>query len=352
MAQRRRGVVVSLPSGVHAVKHGRKTYYYWHPRRSTGGTESVPLGTDIRDPEFWIKLRKLQGDAGALPANTFMSLIADYKSSPKWQKLRPRTRDHYAHHLSRIEAAWGGMPVEGLTIQGIFALRAKFEVTPVAANHLVSILRTLLDYGLQHGYGATNPAASVKPIEIVDEENAMPWPETAYKIIMETAPEHLRRAVFLGRATGQRRSDLVRFGKKHRRDDGLEFRIGKLRDKPHFIPLTQQQLAEIGAWDCSETGPWIVSPTGNPMTGDHLQASLNRFVAKNKALKDYTLKMHGLRAMAACDRKMLGFENQAIGHNIGMSTAMVERYTRHINKEALARQVRDGLERAASKPVK
>lgn len=85
------------------------------------------------------------------------------------------------------------------------------------------------------------------------------------------------------------------------------------------------------------------------MVGDHLQSSLNRFIANRRArLLARAMKMHGLLAMAACDRKMPGFENKAIRASIGMSPGMVEHYTRHIGKEALARQVPDGLERPSS----
>lgn len=337
--------MLELPEGVHAVKSGKSTYYYWSPNRGTPfAGKPVPLGKDARDPEFWRLLKLAQGNDGTLKSGSFNALIAEYKASSKWRKLRDKTRVTYTHQLGRIAAAWGDMPVDGLTVNGIFALRAKFEDTPVAANHLVSVLRTLLGWGLEHRYGTRNPANDVNAIEITDEQKAIPWPEAAYQLVLTHAPEHIRRAAFLGRSSGQRRSDLVRFGKKHRYLDGLRFNIGKLRDKDHFIPLTRNQLEEIDSWSCSDTGPWIVSPTGAPMSGDHLQSSLNRYVAKTPALQGFTLRLHGLRAMATIDRKLTGSENRAIGKNIGMSPGMVDRYTTHIDGEALARELRDKLE--------
>jgi site-specific recombinase XerD len=338
---------VHLPEGVRGVKRKGATYYYWAPYRGTAAaTKPIALGKDSSDPEFWAKLRELQGDAGKMEAGTFRKLIADYTASGIWDSHKERTRVHYRHQLSRIETAWGDLPVEGLTVDGIFKLRAGLERTPVAANHLVSVQRTLLGWGLSHGYGTRNPANDVEPIAIRDEQNAKPWTEAAYALVLAKAPEHIRRAVFLGRATGQRRSDLVKLGKKNRRDDGIAFKIGKLRDKEHFIPLTRKQLEEIDSWSCSDTGPWIVSPTGRPMSGDHLQSSLGRFVAKVPELAGVEVKMHGLRAMAACDRKYLGADDAAVGKSIGMSTAMVARYTKHIDQQRVARDVRDGLERA------
>lgn len=342
-----------VPEGVHAVKSGRKTYYYWAPNRGTEfATKPVPLGTDHTDPKFWEKLKAARGDDDTAAAGSFNALIAEYRKSPKFTKRRPRTRDHYKRQLTIIAGAWGELAVKGLTVAGILALRATMEETPTAANHLLSMLRTLLGWGLTHGYGERNPANDVEPLEIDDVESAKPWPEWAYRMVLEIAPERLYRAVFLGRACGQRRSDLVLFGKRHRKEDGIAIKIGKLRDKEHIIPLMTDQLSEIDAWSCSDTGAWIQSVRGGRMTGDNLQSTLNRLVEKTPELKGQTLKMHGLRAMAAIDRKMIGEENRAIGASLCMTTQTVERYIKHIDTLALARRVRDGLERPENGIVK
>lgn len=345
--------MVELPEGVHGVRSRGKTYYYWSPNRGTAfAGKPVPLGKDPFDPDFKERLRKAQGHKDGIVPGSFSALIAEYKASHKFGKKRPRTQRHYTHQLDRIESAWGDMPVAGLSVAGIYKLRSAYEETPVAANHLVSMLRTLLRWGLQHGYGATNPAREIQDIEIEDEENAKPWPEWAYELVLSRASERIRRAVYLGRACGQRRSDLVQFGKRHRDRDGLRYPVGKLRDKMHFQPLTAAQLREIDSWHCSDTGPWVISAHGKPMSGDNVQSTLNREVAKIPELRGLDLKMHGLRAMAACDRKLAGAENKAIAANLRMSTQMVERYIRHIDNEALARGVRDKLERAANVNVK
>lgn len=338
-----------LPDGVRRVKRRGTSYFYWAPGRGTSkAVKPIPLGKDHTHPEFWATVRRLQAEHGKVEEGTVRKLVAAYMESTAWDGHKKRTQDHYEHQLGRVETAFGHLQVASLTTPGILEVRATLESTPVAANHFVAVLRTLLAWGLEHGYGERNPANDVRPIEIKDEKNAKPWPQWAYDFVIANAPEHLRRAAFLGRATGQRRSDLVLMGKKNRRDDGIAFKISKLRGKEHFVPLTADDVAVIDEWSCSDTGPWIVSPTGKAMSGDHLQSSLGRFAAKHTKLKAIGLKMHGLRAMAACDRKMLGFDNASIGKSIGMSTGMVDRYTKHIDQEALARKVRDGLERGAN----
>jgi hypothetical protein len=104
-----------------------------------------------------------------------------------------------------------------------------------------------------------NPATEVVPLALVDVENVRPWPKTR----LNASYNQRRRAAFLGRACGQRRSDLVLFGRKHRRADGLQIKIGKLR-------VRASELAEIDSWSCSDTGPWITSGFGKPMSGEAL----------------------------------------------------------------------------------
>jgi hypothetical protein len=141
------------------------------------------------------------------------------------------------------------------------------------------VLRTLIAFGIPRGYIDRNPVVDVGPLH-VDVENTRPWLDDAFKRVLGTAPEWIRWAALLGRATGQRRSDLVKFGRKHRRADGLQIKVGKLRDKDHFIPLKASELTEIDSWPCSDTGPRITNAAGRPMSGEALGSALDRFLAE------------------------------------------------------------------------
>jgi hypothetical protein len=136
----------------------------------------------------------------------------------------------------------------------------------------------------------------------------------------------------LGRATGQRRSDLVKFGRKHRRADGLQIKVGKLRDEDHFIPLKASELTEIDSWSCSDTGPWIANAAGQPLSREALGS------AEVPDLKGLNLNPRGLRAMAVCDRRTDGLSHQEISAQLCISMDMVMRYSKHIDQEWLARE--------------
>jgi integrase len=355
VARRKGSGVLDLPAGIHVVRSRGRDYYYFSPHRGTAyAGQRIPLGTEPTSPEFWSALKTAQGDkATGVRSGSFAALIAAYKNSSEWLNHAPNTRENYGISLRRIEKVWGDLTVSGLTAIGIYKLRDQFAETPVAANHLVSVLRTIIAWGIPRGHAERNPALDVVAINILDEQSARPWPEEAYRIVREEAPEHLRRAAFLGRVTGQRRSDLVRMGRRNRRDDGLDIQIKKLRGKAHFIPLNRTELEEIDSWSCSDTGPWIVSPRGRPMSADHLAASLGRFVASRAEMKDIPqLTPHGWRAMAVCDRRLLGLTHQEIAAQIGMSLQMVIRYSRHIDQEELARRGNAKREQTVNEIVK
>jgi hypothetical protein len=346
MARRKNTGMIELPSGVHAVKAAGKVYYYWHPHRGTAlEGKRIALGTDPRDPAFWEKLKAAQGKAsGGVEPWTFAALALAYRGpdggvgSAEWERNKPTTKRVSNLCIDRIVDKWGPLPVASVTARDIYAFRDTHSDTPVMANRLVVVLRTLIAFGVPRGYIDRNPATEVVPLPLVDVENARPWPEDAFKRVLETAPEYIRRAAFLGRACGQRRSDLVLFGRKHRRADGLQIKIGKLRDKDHFIPLRASELAEIDSWSCSDTGPWITSAFGKPMSGDALWHALDRFLADVPELAGLKLNPHGWRAMAVCDRRFDGLSHQEISAQLCMSMNMVMRYSKHIDQERLARE--------------
>jgi integrase len=343
--------MVTLPN-VQIVRRGQTSYFYYVPNRNTSHEgPRIPLGKDPTDPEFWRRYKEARGDdeAGVKPG-TFSALIQEYKTSADWDKLSENTKTDYSIYLKRIEAHWGNLLVSGLTTVGIYKLRDKYSHTPAGANHLVRVLRNLLQYGIKRGYGTINPAVSVEPID-TDEKTATPWSETTYRKFLQLAPEHLRRAAFLGRATGQRRSDLVTMGKKDRRDDGLQITIRKLRYRPHFVVLKKNERAEIDRWSCAVVGPWILSPTtGQPMSAKALANAFRYFRDNNPALMDIhgePINLHGLRAMAVCDRRMDGLTHQEIAAQLCMSLGKVMHYSRHLDTETLARSANVKRERTA-----
>ncbi len=137
--------------------------------------------------------------------------------------------------------------------------------TPVAANYMLAVLRTALEWGVPRAYRDDNPAIGVRRLA-VDDSGYEPWPDTVYTFVTQNAPTPLRRMAFLGRATGQRPSTLVKMRPADLAHDGIYLRIGKQRDRKHFVPLTADQMAEIKSLDVKDLSFFITNPTGKRCT--------------------------------------------------------------------------------------
>ena len=108
-------------------------------------------------------------------------------------------------------------------------------------------------------------------------------------------------------------------------DDGINVRIGKLRDKPHFVPLTAAQMTEIRSWGVRDL-EFFISGSGRRYTTNAINKSWNKWREAAAPIRDLKMTVHGLRATAIHDRRSAGTEDGAIADEIGMSVKMVSRY--------------------------
>src|SRR3990167_3027688 len=335
---RRRSVGVELPEGVQTVrKPNGRTYYYWAPKRSTKTPGArVPRGSDTSDPQFWTDLRKARGAVAGL--GTFDRLIVEFKASPEWLRLRPVTQKDYAAYLDRLSLMSGDKMVAAMNKTDVYALRDDMAETPVAANHMLAVLRTLVEWGAARGYRDDNPVIGVKRL-VGEGSGATPWPEDGYRFVRESAPADLARMAFLGRATGQRAGDLVRMKPAHMEEDGINVSIAKRREQKHFVPLTAGQISEIRSWGVSPLDYFLKSNRNRPYTATHLNSRWNRWrdSADAKPVAGLKMTIHGLRATKIDDLDLQGASDRAIADEVGISPAMVHRYLRFANKARAGR---------------
>jgi hypothetical protein len=254
---------------------------------------------------------------------------------------RPIPLQAFSHHYSKQ------LNAKYIRRRDIYALLDQMSDTPFAANYMLAVLRTILEFGIPRGYRGDNPAIGVKRLKVGDTGHA-PWPEDGYRFVMDHAPTHLRRMAFLGRATGQRISDLVKMRATDLGDDGINVRIGKLRDKLHFVPLEAAQMTEIKSWGIRDLERLISTPkAGKRLTERYLNDLWREWRQSDQAapIRQLDMTIHGLRATKINDLRSVGTEDGAIADEVGMSVKMVSRYLRFADKKASARASRDRRER-------
>ena len=171
----------NLPKSVYGrTNRVGKTYYYYVPE-GWSGTRTA-LGSDLGDIEFWRRLKEAQdgntviiingeakpskSDKMTDPATAcFADLISAYLASSEWSYLRPKTQESYKRYLNMLLTSAGERRVCDLTRAHIYQFRDDLSATPATANQMVTMIRTLLEWGVPRGFTEENVACGIKPLK-------------------------------------------------------------------------------------------------------------------------------------------------------------------------------------------
>jgi integrase len=368
---------VALPEGVEKVtvhkKSGKSyTYYYWNPGRGTDREgERIKLpNADTQPKVFWAEVERRQTSAPtAFPAGSVGDLIARYRASDEFQRLADGTRANYEVTMRRMEEQ-GAARVKDLTPLVVQTARDAMKDTPVMANQMLSVGRTIWDWAIPLGLAEVNPFDKVRDFDIPDRGH-VPWPSWAVDYVRAHAWPDLIRMERLGIMTCQRGSDLIRMGPEQRDRNGLWCRPKKTRKRRRafHIPLATADALELDRW--AETpvtftnSRWLkpierfredlylYSPKSAQYTADGLRARWGRWLADTPEgrqlcrrwkewvtaqVKKYEWDIdpddadhptiHGLRGTGILARAEQGYEVDQIANDIGMSRQNVEHYMR------------------------
>lgn len=345
----RRAVVMPLPSGVSRVINKRTGKAYWYHQERRGKPDAGPRTTlpEYGTPEFWQAIARLTGEAKK-PTNTIKSLIETYKLQPEWLKHRPNTVATYEAALTHIEAAWGPLDPAEVTVAGVMALRTSFAERPSMGNMVLVQVRALMKLAVQSGFRNDNPAREIDAISEEPDEAKPLTPEAWAAATSKVAPRIVQRLAVLGRATGQRISDLIRLRPADRDQDGFAHTITKLGDKEHWSPLTPEQAKEIDGWKAFANATYTADDRGRRISDNTARNIWNAYLATEAgaALRGFT--PHDLRASKVCDERIKGKTHQQIAAMVGMSIQMVMKYSRHIDQRLAARGTPDEQRSAKS----
>jgi hypothetical protein len=337
--------MLELPPHVRrVVAKGREYFYFQRGRGTKVEGPRVALPADLHTIAFW------QAYHGALgndePAGrTFNDLITAYKVSPEFTNRAPATKDDYSRYLKIIKEAWGPLLVSGVRPRNVLKLRDAWAATPVAANHLVSVAKSLINWGIPREFSDSNPCVAIAKIE-TDEGGARPWPVWAFDLIETHAREDMRRAVWLAHYTGQRQADVVRMGKGDLEDGGLHVRQQKT-GKALWIPLHGSLKAEMQRWDVTPPWNFVQTPKGEAYDTERFRAAWTRLMNSTAAgrIRREGFTFHGLRASSVENLREAGCDDAGVESITGMSQAMIRRYSRFADQKKLAKAAILRLER-------
>lgn len=224
-------------------------------------------------------------------------------------------------------------------------MRDARAATPVAANHLLSVAKTLINWGIPREFSDSNPCIAIAKLE-TDEGGARPWPVWAFGLIEAHAREDLRRAVWLARYTGQRQADVIRMSKADLEDGGIKV-IQQKTGKELLIPLHRDLKSEMDTWEVGPPWLFVQTPKGEGYDTERFRAAwtrlMNATLAGRIRREGYTF--HGLRAASVENLREAGCDDAGIESITGMSQAIIKRYSRFADQKKLAKAAILRLER-------
>lgn len=280
-------------------------------------------------------------------SDTFAWLCQRYLSSAQFGELNQRTkrvrRGILSHCMSESPQGstqtFGDVPLSRFTPKTVAMLRDVKRGMPEAANGRVKAIRAVFSWAASTEINIfnVNPARDVKYFKSNNPEGHHSWTVEEVERFEERHPlgtkAHLALALLL--YTGQRRGDIVQFGRQHEKDGGLKFTQQKNRDKKPIhleIPMREELRTAL---DASPTGDlvYLVTDFNKPFTDN----GFGNWFRDRCIEAGVPGRAHGLRKACAtrlADRGATPHEIMAItGHR---TLKEVVRYTQAANQKKLA----------------
>ena len=324
-------------------RHGNvRLYYRRHGRK-------VRLRGPAGSPEFLADYKKAaagtleapkkeQGAGQVVPRSIRWLCVQYYKSAmfkeldPRTQKVRRAILERFCRHKSD-----GDKPFALLLPRHVRIRRDEMSDRPEAANGMVKALRQLYRFALRYDLHDDNPAEKVEYLK-GNPDGFHSWTLDEIARFEEVHPvgTQARLALALAIYTGQRRSDLVQFGRQHVRDGWLVFTQHKGRNRNPIrmeipiIPELQRIIDQTPTGDLA----FLVTAFNRPFTSNGFGNRFRKW-CDEAGLKECSV--HGLRKAAAARLAELGCTEQEIMAITGHRTSKeVTRYTRAASQKTRA----------------
>jgi integrase len=264
-------------------------------------------------------------------------LCESYFSSADFKRLDNRTQRVRRNILDGLCARHGEKPAAKMEVRHVRALRDERLDRPEAANAIVKALRQVFSYAIDADLVSHNPARDVAYLRS-GSQGFHSWTIEEIRQFEERHPigTKARLAMALLLYTGQRRSDVILFGRQHVRSGRLIFTQQKNRNYNPIslsIPIIPVLQAIIEGSPCGDL-TFLVTEFRRPFTaagfGNKFRDWCNQAGLPN-------CSAHGLRKAAAARLAELGATESEIMAITGHRTSKeVTRYTRAARQAVLA----------------
>jgi len=312
-------------------RHGHWRCYH----RKTGiaiDLKKAPIGSAA----FYAECAKIAAVAEQMTAaaeekpGTLGLLICDYRKSPVFQDLAPRTRIDYEKVFDYLRPI-ADTPLKTFDRPLVVRIRDKAAASKGRrfANYVKAVLSIIFSWGRERGLIGDNPAAGIKDIRRQKgaPEANRPWTDQERHAVLDAAPDHVRPALALMMFTGLGPKDALTLPRNFAKGGEIATRRAKTGE-PVFWPMPAP-LADILANAprhmattlCANSSgrPWSLS--GFSSAWGKLRQKLEQDGLIGPALTPY-----GLRHTLAVILRESGCDERTIADALGQRTIEMARH--------------------------
>jgi hypothetical protein len=193
------------------------------------------------------------------------ALITEYRDTPEFKRLKPKTKKLYVGYLDQMKTAWGDLAIRGIDEGVIQDIKIQHQATPSKANMILALFRNLLGLALLKRYVKTN--AALRPKRLPPPKRIEIWPHQLEDEFCELARDSLELGFMLMLYTVQRPNDCLDMTKGRVSDVGGRLYIALRQAKTDAlleVPVHRRLEPLIRARLADTDGPLLLvpSPTG------------------------------------------------------------------------------------------
>src|SRR5262245_60696262 len=218
-----------MPKFVQRKRAKGKDYYYfrWHDvyRRLPDNPNSEAFRAEYAKALSSIAPEREQ----PIVRGSVRALIRDFKDTPEWKALAPKTQADYARVLDHLRPI-GDFQANNVRRQHVIRMRNKIGSNTRTQDLFVHAVSRMFGIGMDLGYTDRNPAARIARLN--DPQSFDPWLLTAHQtFIASEMPQWMRTAYMLGLWTAQREGDILRLARARYDGAGFSIRQGRPETK-------------------------------------------------------------------------------------------------------------------------
>jgi integrase len=341
---------------VRKVIRGRERWFYRTTWREGGKRRERYIeilaqpGSEAFEREYWSIRSGQSAKVKARPTRTtYRALIADFRASARYRRLKPGTRKSYDRVLEALLVKNADKDFTETTRAGLRAIHQQLADTPRKADWYVQIISILANHAIEEmEWRMENPAKGVTLYGTTREWE--PWPQGLQDAYLRVCAdpdsglsERTRQialdAFMLGVGTGQRPGDLCAMEWGHYDGEYIAVRQEKTEERL-VVFCTARLRAHLDA--LPKRGRFIMAKNLSQPVGYHAVEKAFRAVREKigRAADGYV--MHGWRYTAAVELAEAGASDADIQAVTGHKTLeMVQKYRRRARQKQLSRRAQE-----------